>query len=315
MGKKRKPTITQSIMNDVRIMCKQNFENSNTQKQYYRDFKRFLTFTRSQNPDIKSLNDLVGRKDLIQAYADNLQNYSAFTQHTYLSAACRILGVKLNEISKQKRRIANMVRGRGPSKDNTSDDLENIKWMYVSEFARRCGLRRSELARITGKSLIKEYGNYYISVRSKGGLIQKQLVSPEDVEFIRPYFSRVGKDEKVFGKEWFNNNLNFHKLRAEHAYSHYLKLCEMVKQNPDYEKVLLQEIERRWFERKKKPIPKKLISGTYTLRGQNRELAKKLKKPLSYSNICTMHTSLFKLAHFRNDVTINHYYLAGSFCF
>lgn len=311
MGKKRKPTITQSIMNDVRIMCKQNFENSNTQKQYYRDFKRFLTFTRSKNPDIKSLNDLVGRKDLIQSYADYLveQGYSGFSVHTFLSSPCRLLGVSLSEINKPQRRIAEMTRGRRPCKDCTASDLENVKWSYIVEFEKRIGLRRSELARITGKSLIKEYGNYYISVRSKGGLIQKQLVSPEDVEFIKPYFDRVGKNERVFGKEWFNNNLNFHKLRAEHAYSHYLKLCEKVKQNPDYEKVLLQEIERRWFERKKKPIPKKLISGTYTLRGQNRELAKKLKKPLSYSNICTMHTSLFKLAHFRNDVTINHYYL------
>ena len=309
MAKKRKPTVTQSIMNDVRIICQREFENNNTAKQYYRDFKRFLTFTRSQNPNIKSLDELVGRKDLIQAYADNLQNYSAFTQHTYLSAPCRILGVKLNEISKKKRRIADMVRGRGPCKDSTDSDLQNIKWQYVVAFEKRIGLRRTEIAKITGKSLIKSCGNYYISVKSKGGLIQKQLVSPEDVEFIKPYFDRVGKDERVFGKEWFNNNLNFHKLRAEHAYEHYQKLCEKIKQNPDYEKVLLREIERRWFERKKKPIPKKLISGTYTLRGKNRELAKKLGKPLSYSNICTMHTSLFKLAHFRNDVTINHYFL------
>ena len=303
---RRKPTVVQSIMLEAKTICDSKYENDNTRKQYYRDFKKFVLYCR-ENFSVKSLEDC---KEHIQDYADHLsQKYSAFSTHTFLSSACSILGVPLSNINKPKRRIADMVRGRGLCRDSTDSDLENIKWQYITRFQKCCGLRRSELARITGKSLIKEYGNYYISVKSKGGLIQKQLVSPEDVDFIKPYFDRVGKDERVFGKEWFNNNLNFHKLRAEHAYEHYVKLCEMVKQNPDYEKVLLKEIERRWFERKKKPIPKKLISGTYTLRGKNRELAKKLGKPMSYSNICTMHTSLFKLAHFRNDVTINHYYL------
>ena len=41
----------------------------------------------------------------------------------------------------------------------------------------------------------------------------------------------------------------------------------------------------------------------------DRELAKKLGKPMSYNNLCTLFISIFKLAHFRNDVTVCHYFL------
>lgn len=304
---RRKPTIIQSIMQEVKDICESRFQNGNTKKQYYRDFKKFVIFCRT----VHHVSSLQECKPHIQEYADYLveKGYSAFSVHTYLSAACSILDIPLSNISKPQRRIADMVRGRGPCKDCTANDLGNIRWKYLIEFEKRIGLRRAEISRLTGESLIKEYGNYYISVKSKGGLIQKQLVSPEDVEFIKPYFDRVKENERVFEKEWFNNNLNLHKLRAEHAYSCYLKLCEKVRENPEYEKVLLKEIERRWYERKKKSIPKKLITGTYTLRGKNRELAKKLGKPMSYNNLCTLFISIFKLAHFRNDVTVCHYFL------
>ena len=61
---------------------------------------------------------------------------------------------------------------------------------------------------------------------------------------------------------------------------------------------------------KTRRIPKNEIEGYYFLRGKNRKFAKDKGLPLSYNKVALLATSIFKLSHWRNDVTVASYMLA-----
>ena len=52
------------------------------------------------------------------------------------------------------------------------------------------------------------------------------------------------------------------------------------------------------------------FQGIYSLRGKNRALALRKGLPISYDKRALLATSIFKLSHWRNDVTIGSYLLA-----
>ena len=306
--RKRKPTLTQSIMSDVKDMCETIYENANSRKQSYRHFKKFLLYCR-ENFFVKSFEEC---KEHIQSYANYLVEcgYSSFSVHTFLSSPCRLCGVPMNEIQKPKRRICDITRGRKSCKDSMESDLDNPRWSYLIEFQKSVGIRRNELKHLTSSDWLIENGNLYVYVRKgKGGKKQKQFIRPKDAEFIKSYFLNAKPGERIFDESLFNNNLNLHKLRAQNAYAMYLELLEAVKKDKSLEVKIRKDITKRWYERKKKPIPKSLIEGYYTLRGENRALAKKLNRPLSYSKLLVLWCSINLLSHYRLNVAICHYFL------
>jgi hypothetical protein len=78
---------------------------------------------------------------------------------------------------------------------------------------------------------------------------------------------------------------------------------------------LEKEIRARWqtmnLNRKGKAKKFKEVEfrGIYVLRGKNRRLAKEKGLPLYYDKRALLATSIFKLSHWRNDVTIASYFL------
>ena len=91
------------------------------------------------------------------------------------------------------------------------------------------------------------------------------------------------------------------------------KQLQKIKENIAYAEKLEKEIRDRWEKMNltKKGKSKKFkeieIRGVYSLRGKNRALALQKGLPLHYDKLALMATSIFKLSHWRNDVTISSY--------
>ena len=317
MAKKRvrKPTITQQIMQPA-LEKLLKYQHDVTRKTYTRQMKLFVKFCRAQF-NSRSFEDC---RNHIQEYSNYLQkeNYSASTIHTYLAAVCAVFDVNLSTISKPVRHVANYKKGRNERLIDAKNDMNNPGWSHIIEFQKRVGIRRDELKRLCGNDFTyDESGHPCVLVqKGKGGKRQLQRISEKDLEFIKSYFDSVFPNERVFDEKYFQNDLNFHRLRAECAKEYYYEQLKMLKENPSYRAQLEQEIKLRWNTTNKKkngktkPFRYEEMFGVYTLRGKNRILAKEKGLPLSYDKTALLATSLFKLSHFRNDVTVASYLLA-----
>ena len=311
MGKRRerKQTITQQIMAVVYDKLASH-EHDLTRKQYARQTKQFVKFCR-ENFNARTFEECA---KYIQSYSDYLQGegYAASTIHTYLASVCSVFDTNLGDISKPVRHTADYVRGRNNTLTDVQNDLDNPRWAYIVDFQRCVGLRREELMRLRGQDLkYDESGQLCVWVRKgKGGKSQFQRILPEDEPFVRAYFENIASAEHVFGEKYFKNDLNFHSLRAEAARTYYTYLLRKMEEDPSYRNQLEQEIRNRWqvMNLNKNGKPKAFLNeelyGTYALRGKNRILAKKRGLALHYDKTALLATSIFKLSHWRNDVTV-----------
>ena len=317
MAKKRerKLTLTQQIMQTA-IEKLAKYQNDITRKIYTRQFKLYVKFCR-ENFNCRSFEEC---KAHIQDYSDFLQeqNYTASTIHTYLAAVCVVFEINLGTIEKPVRHVADYVRGRNAMNINSKNDLDNPAWSYIVEFQRCVGIRRDELKRLKGSDFdIDESGYLCVIVRrGKGGKMQYQRILEKDIEFVKSYFDAVEKDDYVFDRKYFDNDLNFHGLRASAAKAYYWEQLERIKEDSGYAEQMEKEIRARWEKmnlaksRKPKKFKEIEIRGIYVLRGKNRELAIERRLPMYYDKLVLLATSIFKLSHWRNDVTIASYMLA-----
>ena len=312
--KERKLTITQSILREISEKL-ERYTHDATRKQYFRHAKHFVKFCREQF-NVRTSEDC---RTHLQDYSDALQsqNYSASTIHTYLAAACAAMDVKLSAIQKPIRYVADYVKGRGPTACYADSDLSNPAWAYMVDFQRCVGIRRNELRRLRGADFgIDESGKPCVIVRrGKGGKCQYQRILDSDIEFIKSYFDSVADFDFVFDRKYFRNHLNFHLLRSQVAKQYYEIQLQCLQTNPAYDKILEKEIHERWkMNRRKdgkiKKFQEREFRGIYTLRGKNRQCAIEKGYPIHYDKRALLATSIFKLTHWRNDVTIASYLLA-----
>ena len=156
----------------------------------------------------------------VQAWADSMAaaGMSASTIHTYLSGVCKATGIPLGDIHKPRRVTADNVRGRGSGGGGRGRrEAESGKYDRLLDFARRVGIRRAELARLTGRDLVVDLdGVICVHVRKgKGGKEQLQAILPADEQLVASYFD--GTDRRIFPDDVMNNRLNLHAIRAAHA--------------------------------------------------------------------------------------------------
>lgn len=317
MSKKRvrKPTITQQIM-AVATEKLAKYQHDVTRKTYTRQAKQYIKFCREHF----NVRTFEACKEHIQAYSNYLQseNYTASTIHTYLASVCAVFDVNLSTIKKPIRHTADYIRGRNTKHIDSKNDFNNPCWSYIVKFQRRVGIRRDELKRLQGKDFDTDENGYNCVVvrKGKGGKKQYQRILPHDIEFIKQYFDAVNENEHVFDRKYFENDLNLHSLRAAAAREYYFAQLQKIKENPKYAEQLEKEIRNRWTKMNltKNSKPKRFkeveLQGTYTLRGKNRELALQKGLPVHYNKVALLATSIFKLSHWRNDVTIASYMLA-----
>lgn len=311
----RKLTVTQQIMQTATEKL-QKYGHDVTRKSYIRQVKRYIKFCR-EHYDSKTFEDCGTH---VQAYSDFLQkeNYSASTIHTYLAAVCSVFEINLATVQKPIRHVSEYKKGRAPVDLDSQNDLDHPKWSYIVEFQRRAGIRRDELRRLTGADFVYDESHYpcVCVQKGKGGKMQYQRILEKDVDFIKSYFDSVSPTERIFDKKYFENNLNFHKLRAEAAKEYYFAQLQKIKESPLYAEQLEKEIRLRWqtMNLTKKGNSKKFkeveLHGVYSLRGKNRKLAIEKGLPLHYDKLALLATSIFKLSHWRNDVTVGSYLLA-----
>ena len=311
----RKLTVTQQIMQTA-IEKLQKYQHDTTRKTYTRQVKKYIKFCR-EHYNSKTFADC---ETHIQAYSDFLQeeNYSASTIHTYLASVCAVFDIKLSAIQKPTRYVSEYKKGRNHIALDSKNDLNNLKWSYIVEFQQKVGIRRNELRRLRGSDFVYDESNHpCVRVRKgKGGKIQYQRILEKDIESIKSYFQNISPDERIFDEKYFENDLNFHKLRAESAKEYYHEQLKRIQENPEYAEILEKEIRLRWqiMNLTKKGKPKKFkeneLNGIYILRGKNREFALNKGLPLYYNKCALLATSIFKLSHWRNDVTVASYLLA-----
>ena len=311
----KKPTIVQRIMAEVESRLKAVLHDG-TRKQYLRHVKAFVRYCREMH-DSRLLAECV---PFVQEYCDYLvaKGYTAPTVHTYIAAVCKVLEIDLATNNKPVRHVADYVRGRIKVDRGARRDLNDPRWAHVVEFNRRVGIRREALMLLRGRDFtLDESGHPCVFVRrGKGGKPQLQRIDEKDVSFVKGYFDAVEPNEFLFDRKLFNNDLNFHQLRAEDAKEYYFSTLRRIQNEPSYAAQLEQEIRARWslYCKDKHGRPRQLpdheIYGYYVVRGKNRALAAEKGMPMSYNKLALLATSVFKLSHWRNDVTIASYLLA-----
>ena len=317
MAKKRerKLTITQQIM-QVAIEKLSKYQNDVTRKMYTCQFKSYVKFCR-EHFNVRTFEDC---REHIQDYSNYLQaeNYTASTIHTYLAAVCTVFEVNLGMVEKPVRHVADYIRGRSIKNIDSKNDLDNPEWHHIVEFQRKVGIRRAELMRLQGSDFVCDESGYFcVRVKKgKGGKCQYQRILEKDIEFVKSYFDGVAENEYIFDRKYFENDLNFHGLRASAAKSYYREQLKQIKADSQYAEQLEKEVRARWEKMNltKKGTSKKFkeveIKGIYTLRGKNRILAIEKGFPICYDKLALLATSIFKLSHWRNDVTVASYMLA-----
>ena len=314
--KNRRISITQQIMNEVIRIQNEKTVHNLSRKHYIRNTKKFVVFCR-EHYDCRNFESC---REHIQDYSDYLQSqgYSPSTIHSYIAAVCSTFNLPMDEIKKPIRKTSEFTRGRDKGeKIRTNQDLTDPEWSYIVEFQKRVGLRRAELKELRKEDgLMDESGHFTVFVRNgKGHKKQHQrLDSTESEEFIKKYFGAVGPGEKLFDEKYFKNDLNFHKLRADSAKEYYAIQLDRILNEPGYAEKLEAEIKKRWQlyninpkTGKPKKFPQSQIQGWYVLRGDNRRKAIREGRPLRYNRLAVMATSIFKLSHWRTNVTVQNY--------
>lgn len=307
----------QTIKSAAKKESLSNIVDHHSEKTYMRCIKRFVEYAEKQG--IKYIDDIPEGKriDFIQGYEQYLERecYSAATIHTYLAPICKGFGINLAEIRKPKRSAGLIKRSRDVTA-NLQGKAEEKKDEYkrLVEIQRALGIRRSELARLTGGDLIKTQnrGMYVRVRRGKGGKYQLQRVLPQHEKTIERIFKDVGKDENVFSRREMSNKIDLHGMRADVAKEAYDYYSGRIKNDSGYadelraaiydryEKYNRNEDYETWRATWDRPDP-------YVLRGENRQNAINNHRPTEYDRLAMMAVSMFHLSHWRLCVTSVNY--------
>lgn len=300
--------------------------NTVTVVQYKRHIDRFATWAKETHR-IRLASDVLDSCALAQEYADYLcsSGYTPDTIHSYMAPVVKGLGLSLSDVQKPKR-TASAIKKTRQEKENKQGqremaDSENARLVEAEKII---GVRRAELAKLTGECLVRDYaGNLCVLVRKgKGGKRQLQRILPKNIHFIQQLFDGIGQKQKVFTKTELNNKIPLHTLRRTHAQEAYEYYLGLIREGHRQE--IIDDLKAYYLNyHAKKPgaAGERLIAkqyarfcediargrGTYRLRGENKVRAKQVGRPTEYDRVALMATSVFHLAHWRNDVTARNY--------
>lgn len=302
--------------------------NAVTEKQYRRHIGYFAAWAK-QTHQIRVASDVVDSRTLLQEYADYLleKGYQPDTVHSYLAPVAKGLRLSLASIVKPKRSAGKIKKTRNPKANKQGQrEAADAKHARLIEAAKVLGVRRDELSALTGDCLVRDYaGNLCVRVRSgKGGKMQMQRILPKDEAFVIDLFSGIAPRQRVFGRDELKNKIPLHALRRNHAQEAYDYYLHQVQTGHRQE--LIDDIKAyfaayhakmpgaagerhlaKQFARFCQDLSKG--KGLYRLRGENLLRAKRAGRPVEYDRVALMATSVFHLAHWRNDVTVRNYML------
>lgn len=279
----------------------------NSLQQYITHSIRFASWCK-QTYSARTLADCEAH---IQDYADYLvgKGLSASTIHTYLAGVCFVWGVSLDSVQKPIRYTAEYTRSRGEKASHTRRDTQREASPRLCAFQEGTGIRRTECLRLRKNCLVRdESGKLCVVVRrGKGGKRQLQRVREGYEGLISSYFD--GSTDYVFAAKEMHNKIDLHGIRHDNALAAYEFYVNKLSSEPGYRAELEQEIQARWKLYNSRPFDKRLLRGSYYLRGKNRELAQKYGVQVCFDNLALTAVSVYHLAHWRNGVTVVSYIL------
>lgn len=295
-----------------RMLDVSNYKNNNTRKSAKRTIRQFADWLKITMPgvDLTALSDYGMAAAVLQIYSDSLQisDKSPATIHTMLAYPCKALKVGMAEIQKPRRSASAIRRGR-----SEAGAVDPEKHKRLIDFQSRVGIRRAELAKLTGQDWQQDESGHWCVVvrRGKGGKMQLQRILPGDVAVVSGYFG--GSAERLFSDDELANKLNLHRIRAEQArraYAYY----ERELQSPEARQKAVTELSARYMQYNRGSVDKWLseldrTGGRYYLRGENRQKAIAAGRPVVYDRLALMMVSVFHLSHWRLDVTVTNYML------
>lgn len=213
---------------------------------YKKDCKLFAAYCKEQG--VKRPDQLQGKeKELLQGYEKQLEasGYSPATIHRRLAAPCKATNISMSEIEKPKRTSGKITRSRNEKANRQGKrEIEDERYSRLVTFQRAVGIRRAELARLTGADLvIDEMGYLCVYVeRGKGGKTQLQRILPEDEKTVLEIFQAADPGQKLFSKEEMQNKIDLHGLRRERTQRAYKYYADRLKNEPGYKQQCRQEL-------------------------------------------------------------------------
>lgn len=280
--------------------------HSKTPQQYSDICKRFGAWVKEQNGSERVSPD--SYKEWGQRWLDTLQGdgKSAASLKTYRAAISAGIGCKNTEFKIPS--VGAPTKGRGSIGKITD------KNRAIVDLARDTGIRRAEIAHLTGGDFVKtKDGHYYIHVESgKGGKEQYQLILPNHVQNVQNALQGVAKDEKVFSPEQMKKSAKngLHECRRQYAREAY----NYFKNLPEPEKNYYRHEMQRRFEANPakhrawdKYQERLKASPEYYTRGINHDRLMEQGLPTHYDREAVMMASVFCLSHYREDVTVTNY--------
>ena len=245
-------------------------------------------------------------REAVQSYLDNCAERGLKTTsvHNYAAALAAGTNTKMADYEYAKR--------EPPTHNDAvriTSGSENI-----TAIADAIGLRHIEYGRLRGGDLVERGGMTFVSLdKGKGGKPQEQLILPDRVSEVKEIFEGVKHGERVFSSDEVKaaHNSNLHAARraaARDAYEYFKGLSSEERQP------YREEMERRFYERGKTYAWEKYQERLHTtpeitVRGVNRDRCDDRGIGYSFDREATMMTSVFNLAHYREDVTVHHYLL------
>ncbi len=266
--------------------------------------------------------------EIIKQYTDKLINdgKSASTTHTKIAPICRAFRVSMAQIDNKPERVVALGKRASQGQSVRSErESHNAQYARAYEFSRACGIRESEIKRLTGADLTtNEYGELCVIVRSgKGGKYQEQVILPQYRDAVQAAFSGVQSDERVFRTTEFSKNVSYHSNRAklaQEAYSYYCSNYNNYNDRYDLAKQLWYKfkaaIESGNLTDPQKDNRAKRFAAELRdrdkpikLRGDNLIKAQELGLPTALDRLSVMAVSVNHLSHWRTDVTVSNYLL------
>ena len=313
------PRKSDSLKHQLRVKVLDGVTDNDTRRAYRRASDAFAEWAKGKS--IRNLSDV--DTATIQAYERYLEarpeHYTPATIHGKLAPICKATDINMKEIQKPKRTASKIQRGRTETKTGRGEREEmDPRYGRLVDLQKAVGIRRAELAKLTGK----DWDGKYLTVsKGKGGKRQRQFVLPEHRDTVNRIFSGVAPDERVFSGEEMQNHINIHKMRAQVAKDAYDYYSRIMDGKPELRERMRSSLLKRWeaghermaktepdhYKRARQHFIKDMDDRGLRLRGENLKKALNLGLPTEYDRLALMAVSVFHLSHWRNDVTVINY--------
>lgn len=297
--------------NKINVVAKCNIRtlscSDTTKKQYTHAVKMFTAWVYKTEGTYRIKPERY--HDLIESYLSKYDNPS--THHTYLSALAAAYGFKMDDFGGRKKRGI-------PTKGRDVEGVRNAENERICRFAELTGIRHHEVAVMRSNDLIERDGQTYVIVRKgKGGKYQEQLILPQHREAVKAFFKVPAGDKGyLFSKEEIKafKSANPHRLRRQNAWQAYTWFRDMDPVEKDMWRTKLRD---RFMQNSHKKtawdryVSRLSKSPVYELRGERRRYCERTGHDYRLDREAVMMVSVYMLAHYREQVTVDNYLLDG----